>query len=348
MIFSINIGTTDGATNNNEDEVPAIGSEEDAGEALASGANDIVVVKQSDGSFQATTLQVKIGKMTNIKTIFRSREGRKAQLQVNNLLVLPETEIEIGDSGNAFFLRSENGRNFTFTSDELAEMNLNDGLNEAIFVIEELNIRLTFSIFLLNQGNRIVFTDVDGTITTADIKGYIAGELGFDTHHEGVVELFEQIDKNGYTMIYLSARPMGSFNEDTREYLFEQLRPNDKGFSLPISPLFLSNVLLFEGISEASDPSETKIATIRSIVEMFDLKEHVVSAGYGNQESDAEAYLKSGIEARKIFMVNKQSKMVNYGTGEPTSYKNQVENVDTMYPTINPINKPPRAGVTDL
>ena len=81
---------------------------------------------------------------------------------------------------------------------------------------------------------------------------------------------------------------------------------------------------------------------------MFDLKEHVVSAGYGNQESDAEAYIKSGIEARKIFMVNKQSKMVNYGTGEPTSYKNQVENVDTMYPTITPINKPPRAGVTDL
>jgi phosphatidate phosphatase PAH1 len=141
---------------------------------------DVVVVKQSDGSFQATTLQVKIGKMTNIKTIFRSREGRKAQLQVNNVLVLPETTIEIGDSGNAFFLRSENGRNFTFTSDELAEMNLNDGLNEAIFVVEELNIRLNFSIFLLNQGNRLVFTDVDGTITTADIKGYIAGELGFD------------------------------------------------------------------------------------------------------------------------------------------------------------------------
>ena len=40
--------------------------------------------------------------------------------------------------------------------------------------------------------------------------------------------------------------------------------------------------------------------------------------------------------------------MVNYGTGEPTSYKNHVENVDTMYPKINPINKPPRAGVTEL
>ena len=60
MIFFINIVTTDGATNNNEEEVPAIGREEDAGEALASGANDIVVVKQSDGSFQATTLQVKL------------------------------------------------------------------------------------------------------------------------------------------------------------------------------------------------------------------------------------------------------------------------------------------------
>ena len=314
---------------------------DDSGEALASGANDIVVVKQTDGSFQATTLQVKVGKMTNISTLFHSREGRKASLQVNNLLVLNDTTIEIGDSGDAFIVRPE--RSLAFTSQELADMNLKDGINEAIFAIEELNLRIPFSIHLLNQGNRLVFTDVDGTITTADVKGFIGGELGFDVHHEGAVELFEKVGKNGYTLIYLSARPM-AFNEATREYLFEQLQPNDKGFSLPISPLIVSNVLLLEGAMEAADPSASKTATIRSIVDMFDLKEHAVSAGYGNQDSDAQAYVDSGIEKRKIFIVDKNSRMVNYGTGDETSYKNHVENVDTMYPKLNPL----RNGITDL
>ena len=316
-------------------------SNDDSGEALASGANDIVVVKQSDGSFQATTLQVKIGKMTNFSTLFNSREGRRAKLQVNNILVIPDTTIEIGDSGDVFIARPE--PSFAFNSKELEDMKLNDGLNEAILVVEELNIRIPFSIHLLNQGSRLVFTDVDGTITKADVKGFIGGELGFDAHHEGAVELFDKVGSNGYTLIYLSARPM-AFNEETREYLFEQLRPNDKGFSLPISPLFVSNKRMVEGIMEAADPSATKTFAIRSIVDMFDLKEHVVSAGYGNQDSDAQAYVNSGIEARKVFMVDKKSRMVNYGTGDETSYKAQVENVDNMYPKINPL----RTGITAL
>ena len=55
---------------------------DDSGEALASGANDIVVVKQTDGTFQATTLQVKVGKMTNFSTLFHSREGRLSLIHI--------------------------------------------------------------------------------------------------------------------------------------------------------------------------------------------------------------------------------------------------------------------------
>ena len=323
----------------NNPRAASVPNYDDSGEAIASGANDIIVVKQTDGSFQATAFDVKVGKMTNFSTMTHSREGRKAKIQVNNLFVLDDTVIEIGDSGSVFIMRPE--RTIKFTSKELEDMNLKDGMNEAAFVVEDLNLKIPFAIYLLNQGNRLVFTDVDGTITTSDVKGFIGGTFGFDSHHQGAVALFEKVDKNGYTMIYLSARPMGAFNEDTRQYLFETLRPNDNGFYLPIAPLLLSNVLLLEGAMEAADPSETKAATIKSIVDMFDLKEHVVSAGYGNQDSDAKAYVNSGIEERKVFIVNSSSKMVNYGTGEETSYKEHVKNVDSMYPKL-------RTGITDL
>jgi len=334
-----NEGFNKDMSDSNNARTASVPNYDDSGEAIASGANDIVVVKQTDGSFQATTLDVKVGKMTNFSTMVHSREGRKVKIQVNNLFVLENTVIEIGDSGSAFIMRPD--RSINFTSKEIEDMNLKEGMNEAAVVVEDLSLKIPFAIYLLNQNNRLVFTDVDGTITTADVKGFIGGVMGFDVHHDGAVELFEKVDKNGYTMIYLSARPMGAFNEDTRQYLFETLRPNDKGFNLPIAPLLLSNVLLLEGAMEAADPSDTKAATIRSIVDMFDLKEHVVSAGYGNQDSDAKAYVKSGIEERKVFIVNNTSSMVNYGTGEETSYREHVHNIDSMYPRL-------RTGITDL
>ena len=314
---------------------------DDPGEALASGANDIVVVKQTDGTFQATPLQVIVGKMTNWSTMTHSREGRKAQLQVNNLLVVEDTTIEIGDSGDAFIARPE--RSFTFTSKELEDMKLKDGINEALFVVDELSLRIPFSIHLLNQGNRLVLTDVDGTITTSNVGGFIGGQMGFNVHHDGVIELFDKLGKNGYTLIYLSARPM-AFNEETREYLFEKLQATEKGFSLPISPLFVSNVTIAQAAMEALDPSSTKTATMKAILEMFDLREHVVFGGYGNKESDAKAYGNVGIEKRKIFIVDEDSKMRNYGSGEETSYEIHAQNVDIMYPKLNPL----RTGITDL
>ena len=300
---------------------------DDSTEALSSGANDIVAVKQADGSFQSTALEVKVGKTTNWKTMFRSREGKKAKIKVNDTFVLENTELEIVDSGDVFIMRPD--QSTKFTSKELKDMNLKNGRNEAVLIVKDLDIEIPFAIYLLNQKDRLVITDVDGTITTSNTIGYICGSFGYDVHHDGAVELFEKFNTLGYIMIYLSARPLGENYEKTRDYLFGTLRPNDKGFYLPISPLILSNVVLLQGVLEAGDPSERKAATVRSIINMFDSKENVVFAAYGNQDSDAKAYVNSGINKKRIFMVDKTSKMKNYGTGKETSYKKHVQ--DTFY-----------------
>ena len=72
----------------------------------------------------------------------------------------------------------------------------------------------------MDQDDKLVVTDVDGTITETDVRGRIFPEFGFKVNHDGVVKLFDNVVRNGYTMIYLTARSMAE-DTDTREYLFE-------------------------------------------------------------------------------------------------------------------------------
>jgi phosphatidate phosphatase LPIN len=60
---------------------------------------------------------------------------------------------------------------------------------------------------------------VDGTVTKSDLGGHVLPRLGLgDWAHDGIAKLFTNIDKNGYKIIYLSARPIG-FSTDTKQYL---------------------------------------------------------------------------------------------------------------------------------
>ena len=273
--------------------------------------------------------------------MLNSREGKKAKIKVNNIYVLENTTLEIVDSGDVCIMRPDPSPMFTskeFTSKELKDMNLNNGRNEAALIVEDLGIEIPFAIYLLNQTNSLVITDVDGTITKSDTNHLISHgividlSMGYDVYHDGVVELFDKVNKRGYTLIYLSKRPVGENDEKTRDYLFKTLRPNDKGFCLPKSPLILSNVVLLQSIKDAKDPSERKAAIVSSIINMFDRKENVVIAAYGNHHSDANAYEESGIDETRIFMVDETGKMTNYGTGEETSYKYHVQHINTMFP----------------
>ena len=88
------------------------------------------------------------------------------------------------------------------------------------FQVPSLKTEVRFLVYLFDQDAKLVATDVDGTITTEDISGRVFPTLGFKTNHEGVVKLFDEIVKNGYVVVYLTARPMAE-DTTTRKYLFE-------------------------------------------------------------------------------------------------------------------------------
>ena len=101
-------------------------------------------------------------------------------------------------------------------------MPLYEGINKALLVVDDLHIEMTFNIYLYSQYQKLVISDIDGTITTEDLKGFVGPIVGVDVHHSRVVEFFHAVSSNGYIVIYLTARPM-AFDGKTREYLFNYL-----------------------------------------------------------------------------------------------------------------------------
>ena len=91
---------------------------------------------------------------------------------------------------------------------DLEELNLKPGLNEGRYEVSFLfsSEVIHFSVFLYDEDQKLVVTDIDGTITKSDIRGQVLPHLGITSQHEDVVELFHKIDKNGYRIVYLTAR----------------------------------------------------------------------------------------------------------------------------------------------
>lgn len=94
------------------------------------------------------------------------------------------------------------------------------GGNSAYYYVPSLKIEVKFMIYLYGQNQRIVVSDIDGTITTSNVRGFIFPQLGISADHTDVVRLLDGIRDRGYTVMYLTARSMG-VDSDTREYLFE-------------------------------------------------------------------------------------------------------------------------------
>ena len=57
-------------------------------------------------------------------------------------------------------------------------------------------------VFIISQ----VVSDVDGTITRSDLLGHVLPTLGVDWSHPGITQLFHNIARNGYQIMFLSSR----------------------------------------------------------------------------------------------------------------------------------------------
>lgn len=158
------------------------------------------------------------------------------------------------------------------TAAELSVLPLRPGDNDVRFVvrstlqgIQEVSAKL----FLWHADDRVVVSDVDGTITRSDLLGHLLPRVGRDWSHSGVAGLYTRIARNGYKIVYLTARPIGQA-ASTRAFLASLTQA--RGQQLPLGPLVMSPDRLVESLTREvirRTPHEFKIAALRDIQRLF-------------------------------------------------------------------------------
>lgn len=183
-------------------------------------------------------------------------------------------------------------------------------------------------LFRWKHNDKVVISDIDGTITKSDVLGHILPMVGKDWAQLGVAQLFSKIEQNGYKLLYLSARAIGQ-SRVTREYLRSIRQGN---VMLPDGPLLLNPTSLISAFHREvieKKPEQFKIACLSDIRDLFPDKEPFY-AGYGNRINvspkvafkplnipyliwyslqDVWAYRAVGIPIMRIFTINTKGEL---------------------------------------
>jgi len=228
------------------------------------------------------------------------------------------------------------------SSQKLSEMNLRPGSNEVEFSVTTAfqgTTRCKCHIYLWHHTDRVVISDIDGTITKSDVLGHILPVIGNDWAQSGVAQLFSKIRKNGYQIMYLSARAIGQASI-TKDYL-QSVRQGD--VCLPDGPLFLNPDSLYHAFRREvidRNPEEFKISCLKDIQAVFN-ETNPFFAGYGNRPNDAFAYRAVGIPVSRIFTINPEGELKHELTATfQTSYTEQDQIVDQVFPPVGTVWHP--------
>lgn len=147
-----------------------------------------------------------------------------------------DTEADIINTMKEFDSKRKKNR---LTSEQIARLNLNSGSNEIVYSVTTAlqgTTRITSYIFLWNYDDKVVVSDIDGTITKSDVWGQVLPIFGRDWTQTGVADLYSAIERNRYKFIYLSARAIGQ-SGITRSLLNNI---NQGGLTLPNGPLLVT------------------------------------------------------------------------------------------------------------
>ncbi|XP_056377625.1 phosphatidate phosphatase LPIN2 isoform X2 [Hyla sarda] len=224
------------------------------------------------------------------------------------------------------------------TSEQIEKLNLRDGPNDIVFSITtqyQGTCRCEGTIYLWSWDDKIIISDIDGTITKSDALGQILPQLGKDWTHQGIAKLYHSIHENGYKFLYCSARAIG-MADMTRGYLHWV---NDKGTILPRGPLMLSPSSLFSAFHREvieKKPEKFKIACLNDIKNLFGPHQQPFYAAFGNRPNDVFAYMKVGVQDCRIFTVNPKGELIQERTkGNKTTYTRLSELVEHVFPLLD-------------
>ncbi|XP_058053375.1 phosphatidate phosphatase LPIN2 [Anopheles bellator] len=255
--------------------------------------------------------------------------------------VAPDGSVD-NSMDKLLFLGGEKYRKtLRLSTERIKALNLLDGMNEVVFSVTTAyqgTTRCKCYLFKWKHSDKVVISDIDGTITRSDVLGHILPMVGKSWDQIGVAALFSKIEENGYKMLYLSARAIGQA-KTTRGYL-QSIRQGD--VKLPDGPLLLNPTSLMSAFHREvieKKPEQFKIACLNDIRELFPEK-NPFYAGYGNRINDVWAYRAVGIPTSRIFTINPKGELKHDLTQTfQSTYSNMAYIVDQLYPPIKHIEE---------
>ncbi|XP_060692424.1 phosphatidate phosphatase LPIN2-like isoform X2 [Hemiscyllium ocellatum] len=228
-------------------------------------------------------------------------------------------------------------KSLRLSSEKLKSLNLKDGPNNAVFSVTtqyQGTCRCEGTIYLWNWDDKVIISDIDGTITKSDALGHILPQLGKDWTHQGIAKLYHKIHQNGYKFLYCSARAIG-MADITRGYLHWV---NDRGTVLPRGPLLLAPSSLISALHREvieKKPEVFKIHCLNDIRNLFNPHRCPFYAAFGNRSNDAYAYKQVSVQESRIFIVNPKGELIQEQTkSNKSSYPRLGELVEHVFPLI--------------
>ncbi|XP_052001219.1 phosphatidate phosphatase LPIN1-like isoform X1 [Xyrauchen texanus] len=223
------------------------------------------------------------------------------------------------------------------SSEQLTRLNLKDGPNDVVFSVTtqyQGTCRCEGIIYLWSWDDKIVISDIDGTITRSDTLGHILPTLGKDWTHQGIARLYHKVSQNGYKFMYCSARAIG-MADMTRGYLHWV---NERGTMLPMGPVLLSPSSLFSAFHREvieKKPEKFKIECLTDIKNLFHPNTEPFYAAFGNRATDVYSYKQVGVPLNRIFTVNPKGELIQeHAKTNISSYGRLCEVVDHVFPLL--------------
>lgn len=75
---------------------------------------------------------------------------------------------------------------------------------------------------MYSETDRLVISDVDGTLTKDDVGGLVNNYLGKNYLHDGYHDLVNGIVENGYKVVWLTMRSLPMYNF-SKKYIREHI-----------------------------------------------------------------------------------------------------------------------------
>ncbi|XP_005489810.2 phosphatidate phosphatase LPIN1 isoform X4 [Zonotrichia albicollis] len=232
-------------------------------------------------------------------------------------------------------------KSLRLTSDQLKSLKLKNGPNDVTFSVTtqyQGTCRCEGTIYLWNWDDKVVISDIDGTITRSDTLGHILPTLGKDWTHQGIAKLYHKVSQNGYKFLYCSARAIGMAGM-TRGYLHWV---NERGTVLPQGPVLLSPSSLFSALHREvieKKPEKFKVQCLTDIKNLFYPNTEPFYAAFGNRPADVYSYKQVGVSLNRIFTVNPKGELIQeHAKTNISSYVRLCEVVDHIFPLLKRSN----------